>query len=83
MRSKDPELARKINDFIDHYYRDHHCVPTQQEVATALNVSQPTILRYLRSMDENKVLSYDGKVTETPEIRKCFTDYFSAPVVGS
>ena len=34
-------------------------------------------------MNENGMLSYDGKSIITRQISKCTSDYFSAPVVGS
>ena len=48
-----------------------------------MGISKATSYRYLVAMNENGMLSYDGKSIITRQISKCTSDYFSAPVVGS
>ena len=83
MRSKNLEVMNAICTFVDQYYRENHASPSVNEIAKGVGVSKATSYRYLVAMNENGMLSYDGKSIITRQISKCTSDYFSAPVVGS
>ena len=84
MRHKDPELMRKISDFIGEYYRQHHETPTTREIASAMGISPASGYNYLVEMDRLGMLSYSrSEITNLPKIAKTQTGYFSAPLVGS
>lgn len=53
------------------------------EIAKAVGIAKTTAYRYLVEMNERGMISYDGHTIETPQIDKCVTGYFSAPIVGS
>lgn len=83
MRSKNPELMKKISVFVGEYYRENHLSPSLATIAKALNIGKTTVYEYLVVMDEKGMLSYkDGKI-ETSKTDKCSSGYFSAPIVGS
>ena len=83
MRIKNPEVMQAICSYVDWYYREKHTTPSTSEIAEGVGVSKATSYRYLVAMNENGMISYDGKSIITRQISKCTSDYFSAPVVGS
>lgn len=83
MRIKNPEVMQAICSYVDSYYREKHTTPSTSEIAEGVGISKATSYRYLVAMNENGMLSYDGKSIITRQISKCTSDYFSAPVVGS
>lgn len=83
MRIKNPEVMQAICSYVDRYYREKHTTPSTSEIAEGVGISKATSYRYLVAMNENGMLSYDGKSIITRQISKCTLDYFSAPVVGS
>ncbi len=83
MRSKDPELMKRICAYIDHYYRKYHHSPTQREIAAGVGIALSSVNRYLTAMNDNGMITFDGKVTGTAQMDKCSTEYISAPIVGS
>lgn len=83
MRSKSPQRMDEISAFVDRYYRENRLSPTLSEIARAVSISKATAYRYLVAMNENGMLSYDGKTIVTKQTEKCASGYFSAPVVGS
>ena len=83
MRSKNPELMRKIREFVDQYYRENRTAPSTQAVGAAVGVTKQTAYRYLLEMSEQGLLEYSGGIKSSPQIAKCTTGYISVPVVGS
>ena len=61
MRSKDPELMRKIENMVDSFYQEHRRAPSLRDIEQAVGISRQTASRYLREMDETGRLEYDGK----------------------
>ena len=83
MRSKSPELMKEICTFVSDYYRDRRTSPSVSAIAKGVGIAKTTAYRYLVEMNERGMISYDGHTIETPQIDKCVTGYFSAPIVGS
>ena len=83
MRSKNPELMKEICTYLSDYYRDRRSSPSVNEIAKAAGIAKTTAYRYLVDMNERGMISYDGHTIETPQIDKCVSGYFSAPIVGS
>ena len=83
MRSKNPELMKKIREFIDQYYRENRSAPSTQTVGDAVGVTKQTAYRYLLEMSEQGMLEYNGGIKSSPQMAKCRTGYISVPVVGS
>ena len=83
MRSKSPELMKEICTFVSDYYRDRRSSPSVSAIAKGVGIAKTTAYRYLVDMNERGMISYDGHTIETPQIDKCVSGYFSAPIVGS
>ena len=83
MRSKNPELMKEICTYVSDYYRIKRSSPSASEIAKGVGIAKTTTYRYLVEMNEQGMISYDGHTIETPQIDKCVTGYFSAPIVGS
>ena len=83
MRSKSPELMKEICTYVSDYYRIKRSSPSVSEIAKGVGIAKTTAYRYLVEMNEQGMISYDGHTIETPQIDKCVTGYFSAPIVGS
>ena len=83
MRSKNPELMKEICTYVSDYYRQRRSSPSVNEIAKAVGIAKTTAYRYLVEMNERGMLSYDGHTIETPQINRCTSGYFSAPIVGS
>lgn len=83
MRSKNPELMKEIYTYVSDYYRSKRSSPSVSEIAKAVGIAKTTAYRYLVDMNERGMISYDGHSIETPQIDKCTSGYFSAPIVGS
>ena len=83
MRSKNPELMRKIREFVDAYYRENHVAPSAQIAGDAVGVTKQTAYRYLVEMGEKGMLEYQSGIKSSPQMAKCRTRYVSVPLVGS
>ena len=83
MRSKNPEKMKEICTYVSDYYRIKRSSPSVSEIAKGVGIAKTTAYRYLVEMNEQGMISYDGHTIETPQIDKCVTGYFSAPIVGS
>lgn len=84
MRHKDPELMKRISNYIGDYYRDHHSTPSTREIASAMGIANSSGYKYLVAMAEQGMLTYEnGVIKNLPKISKSQSGYFSAPLVGS
>ena len=83
MRSKNPELMKEIYTYVSDYYRIRRSSPSVNDIAKAVGIAKTTAYRYLVDMNERGMISYDGHTIETPQVYKCVSGYFSAPIVGS
>jgi len=83
MRSKNPELMKEICTYVSDYYRDRRSSPSVSDIAKAVGIAKTTAYRYLVEMNERGMISYDGHTIETPQINRCVSGYFSAPVLGA
>ena len=83
MRSKNPELMKEISTYVSDYYRQRRSSPSVSGIAKAVGIAKTTAYRYLVDMNERGMISYDGHTIETPQINRCTSGYFSAPIVGS
>ena len=74
---------KEICTFVSDYYRDRRSSPSVNDIARAVGIAKTTAYRYLVDMNERGMISYDGHTIETPQINRCTSGYFSAPIVGS
>lgn len=70
MRSKDPELMKKIIKYTDEYYARNSQFPSKQVIADALGVDKSVVVRYLAEMRDKGMIEYDGYNIITDKIRK-------------
>ena len=83
MRTKNPELMKKIKAFAERYYREHGETPTNKAIADAMGIGRSTAYYYLVEMAERGMISYeDGKIS-TENIRKLTPEVNLAALVGS
>ena len=84
MRGSDPEMMKKISEYIGDYYREHHSTPTTREIASAMGLSSASGYNYLVAMQSQGMLTYEnGVIGGLPKITKTPVKYFSAPLLGS
>lgn len=74
---------KEITTYVSDYFRIKRNSPSVNEIAKAVGIAKTTAYRYLVDMNERGMISYDGHTIETPQIDKCVSGYFSAPIVGS
>lgn len=71
MRSQNPELMRKIRDFVEDYALDHGGeTPSMRRIGDRFHISHVTVIRYLRSMDEMGLVIYRNGELTTEKLRK-------------
>lgn len=83
MRSKDPELMKRIKEHIEDCYEASGDTPSVQEIATAMGVAKTTAYRYLVDMADQHMISYENGVISTEKIRKLSPEVKRAALVGS
>ena len=70
MRSKDPELMKKIIEYTDGYYQKYNKFPSKQMIAEAVGFDKSVIVRYLAEMRDKGMIEYDGYSIITDKIKK-------------
>lgn len=83
MRRKDPELMRRIVNYIDQYYERNAEMPTVREIAAEAKRAVSTTHKYLVAMAEQNMISYVDGVISTERIELMKPVYKQAPIVGS
>lgn len=91
MRSKNPELMKKIKAFAESYYQEHGKTPSNKVIAEAMGIGRSTVYYYLVEMAKRGMISYEnGEISSenirklTPEnIRKLTPEINHAALVGS
>jgi len=83
MRSKNPELMLRIQEYIEKHFKKYSSTPTVREVAKAMGISVSSAQRYLVAMADRHMISYDRGVTSTPKIELMNPDFNRAALVGS
>ena len=70
MRHKDPELMKKICDFVEDCFFSEGRMPSTTEIGEGVGVCRATAYNYLAAMDKIGMIRYDGKTVLTEKIRK-------------
>ena len=83
MRSKDPELMKRIKLCIEEWFDDNHRMPTVREIAKEIGVSPSCIHRYLVEMANKGLISYSHGRLSTERIDKMNLTTNNAALVGS
>lgn len=83
MRSKSEELMLRIRDYIEQYFDRASTTPTVREIAGAMKIATSSAHRYLVSMAERHMISYEDGTISTERIKLMTPAFKSSPVVGS
>ena len=83
MRSKSLDLMCQIRGYIETYFDRHSSTPTVREIAGAMHISTSSSHRYLVSMAERNMISYDNGVLSTTKIVMMTPQVNHAAIVGS
>lgn len=70
MRSIDKAKEKIIEDFIDSFFEEKMSTPSLREIERALNISRQTVQRYLKRMNDNHILTYDGRNILTKKMER-------------
>lgn len=82
MRSKNPELMKNIQSYVNQYCLETSRTPSVAEIANALGISKGCAQNYLKAMDEKQMISYQGGELNTRVYSKCRTDQVGVPIAG-
>lgn len=80
-RVKDAELMKKISLYAQDFFLQMMRSPTTQEIGDHFGINKSTAFRYLKEMDKEGMLSYDGKSIITKNIAM-LQNLQSLPVCG-
>ena len=82
MRSKDPEIMKRIVDFVEAYHLDYNSSPSIRVIADSVGIGSTTVYRYLMEMNERGMICYDGKTIRNEKIDKSERGTIRAAVIG-
>ena len=82
MRSKDPEIMKRIVDFVEAYHLDYNSSPSLRVIADGVGIGSTTVYRYLMEMNERGMICYDGKTIRNEKIDKLERGTIRAAVIG-
>lgn len=83
MRSKSTELMLRIKEYIENYFEKYSSTPTVREIAGAMKIAVSSAHRYLVTMAEKEMISYENGVLSTPKIEMMNPEFSPAAIVGS
>ena len=70
MRTRNTETMEQVRKFVEQFYLDCGRSPTTTEIANSVGIARSSAYRYLVTMDERGILSYDGRSIATDLTRK-------------
>lgn len=82
MRSKDPDIMKRIVDFVEAYHLDYNSSPSLRVIADGVGIGSTTVYRYLMEMNERGMICYDGKAIRNEKIDKSQRGTIRAAVIG-
>lgn len=83
MRHKSMELMLRIKDYIERYFDRYATTPTVREIAGAMGIAVSSAHRYLVSMNDRDMLSYENGVLSTKKIEMMTPPVNHAAIVGT
>lgn len=83
MRSKNPEMMKKIASFAESYYMANGRSPSTSEIAAETGITRGTVYKYLVAMDKAGMVKYDGCSIVTSITDKYEPSVSCVPVCGS
>ena len=82
MRSKNPELMKQIQDFVNQFVLDASRTPSVDEIAKGLSISKGTAHNYLKEMNERQMISYQNGELRNRITDNCSWENVSMPISG-
>ena len=82
MRSKNPELMKQIQDFVNQFVLDASRTPSVDEIAKGLSISKGTAHNYLKEMNERQMITYQDGELRNRITDKCSWENVSMPISG-
>lgn len=73
MRHKDNETTVSIIEFVNIFFDKESRSPSLREIEYGTGISRQTAQRYLKDMDNNGIVRYDGKRIVTKHISECLS----------
>jgi repressor LexA len=83
IRTKNPELMKKIIDYSEEYFFEYKKSPSMGEISKALKISRSTAYKYLVEMDSKGMLYYDGETIKTKKMLKNNYNTVKVPILGN
>ena len=83
MRSKSVELMLRIKEYIEKYFEGYSSTPTVRQISASMKISVSSAHRYLVSMAEKEMLTYENGVLSTTKIDMMNPAFRPAAIVGS
>lgn len=82
MRQKDPELMKRILEYVTEYYLNYASTPSTTLIANEVGIARGTAYKYLVAMDERGMLKYqDGEIV-TASMEKITTEREEVSALG-
>ena len=82
MRKKDPELMKKILEYVTEYYLNYSSTPSTTQIANEVGIARGTAYKYLVAMDEKGMLTYQDGDIVTASMGKIFTEREEVSALG-
>ena len=83
MRYKSEEMKEKIISSVESFFLTHHRTPTITELTGLAGLSRGRVYYYLKELDQEGRILYDGKRLETPVTRKASPEVDLSPILGT
>lgn len=82
MRKKDPELMKRILEYVTEYYLNYSSTPSTTQIANEVRIARGTAYKYLVAMDERGMLTYQDGDIVTASMEKIVTDREEVSALG-
>ena len=82
MRQKDPELMKRILEYVTEYYLNYSSTPSTTQIANEVGIARGTAYKYLVAMHERGMLKYQDGDIATASMDKIATDREAVSALG-
>lgn len=82
MRKKDPELMKRILEYVTEYYLNYSSKPSTTQIANEVGIARSTAYKYLVAMNERGMLKYEDGDIVTASMDKIVTDREEVSALG-
>lgn len=83
MRQKDPELMKRILEYVTEYYLNYSSTPSITQIANEVGIASGTAYKYLVAMDERGMIKYQDGDIVTTSMEKIATDREEVSALGN